>query len=101
MHEELVNRLGGLSLPKKSMVRLTGRLDMTIAVYNGRKTAKQQQQPSAPTATKLGNLYLYQTAHFGRFRLTASLLQSATQLCLVTLMISSVVIFYTVNKDLN
>ena len=29
VHEVLVNRLGGLSLPRKSMVRLTDRPDMT------------------------------------------------------------------------
>ena len=44
MHEVLVNRLGGLSLPRKSVVRLTDRPDMTIDVYRGRKTATQQQQ---------------------------------------------------------
>ena len=38
MHEVLVNRLGGLSLPRKSVVRLTDRLDMTTDVYRGRKT---------------------------------------------------------------
>ena len=44
MHEVLVNRLGGLSLPKKSVVRLTDRPDMTLDVYRGRKTTIQQQQ---------------------------------------------------------
>ena len=44
MHEVLVNRLGGLSLPRKSVVRLTDRPDMTIDVYRGRKTTIQQQQ---------------------------------------------------------
>ena len=38
----LVNRLGGLNLPRKSVVRLTDRPDMTIAVYHGRKTTTQQ-----------------------------------------------------------
>ena len=42
MHEVLVNRLGGLSLPRKSVVRLTDRPDMTIDVYRGRKTTIQQ-----------------------------------------------------------
>ena len=37
MHEVLVNRFGGLSLPRKSLVRLTDRPDMTIDVYCGRK----------------------------------------------------------------
>ena len=44
MHEVLVNRLGGLGLPRKSMVRLTDRPDMTLDVYFGRKTTTQQQQ---------------------------------------------------------
>ena len=30
MHEVLVNRLGGLSLPRKSVVRLTDHPDMTF-----------------------------------------------------------------------
>ena len=30
MHEVLVNRLGGLSLPRKSVVRLTDRPEMTV-----------------------------------------------------------------------
>ena len=46
MQEVLVNRLGGLSLPRKSVVRLTDRPDMTIDVYRGRKTTMQQQQQS-------------------------------------------------------
>ena len=41
MHEALVNRLGGLSLPRKSVVRLTDHPDMTL---DGRKTTMQQQQ---------------------------------------------------------
>ena len=45
MHEVLVNRLGGLSLPRKSVVRLNDRPDMTLDVYRGRKTTIQQQQP--------------------------------------------------------
>ena len=44
MHEVLVNRLGGLNLPRKKVVRLTDRLDMTLVVYRGRKTTMQQQQ---------------------------------------------------------
>ena len=46
VHEVLVNRLGGLSLPRKSVVRLTDRPDMTLDVYRGRKTKIQQQQHS-------------------------------------------------------
>ena len=44
VHEVLVNRLGGLSLPRKSVVRLTDHPDMTLDVYRGRKTTMQQQQ---------------------------------------------------------
>ena len=47
MHEVLVNRLGGLSLPRKSVVRLTDRPDMTLDVYRGRKTTMQQRKPGA------------------------------------------------------
>ena len=43
VHEVLVNRLGGLSLARKSVVRLTDRPDMTD-VYRGRQTTTQQQQ---------------------------------------------------------
>ena len=44
MHKVLVNRLGGLSLTRKSVVRLTDRPDMASDVYRGRKTTKQQQK---------------------------------------------------------
>ena len=37
VHEVLVNRFGCLSLPRKSVVRLTDRPDMTLYVYRGRK----------------------------------------------------------------
>ena len=38
MHEVLVNHLGGLSLPRKSVVRLIESPDMTLDGYHGRKT---------------------------------------------------------------
>ena len=44
MHEVLVNRLGGLSLPRKSVIRLTDRPDMTLDVYRGRKNNSAMQQ---------------------------------------------------------
>ena len=47
VHEVLVNRLGGLSLPRKSVGRLTDRPDMTLDVYHGRKTTIQQQLSGA------------------------------------------------------
>ena len=52
MHEVLVNRLGGLSLPRKSVVRLTDRRGMTLDVYRGGKTTLQQQQPKPPRNTR-------------------------------------------------
>ena len=42
MHEVLVNRLGGLSLPRKSVVRLTDRLDITLDIYCGCQTTTTQ-----------------------------------------------------------
>ena len=47
VHEVLVNRLGGLSLPRKSVVRLSDRPDMTLDVYRGRKTTIQQHSKSS------------------------------------------------------
>ena len=44
MHEVLVNRFGGLSLPRKSVVWLTDHPDMTLDVDRGCKTTTQQQQ---------------------------------------------------------
>ena len=44
VHEALVHRLGGLSLPRKSVVRLTDRPDMMLDVYRGCKTTIQQIQ---------------------------------------------------------
>ena len=44
VQEPLANRLGGLSLPRKSsVVRLTDRPYMTLDVYRDRKTTIQQQ----------------------------------------------------------
>ena len=44
------NRLGVLSLPRKSVVRLTDRRGMILEVYSGRKTTIQQynQEPLNP-----------------------------------------------------
>ena len=42
VHEVLINRLGRLSMPRKSVVRLTDRPDMTLDVHRGRKTTMQQ-----------------------------------------------------------
>ena len=51
MHEVLVNRLGGLSLPRKSVVRLTDRPDMTLDVNRGRKKTMQLQQQNGVRLT--------------------------------------------------
>ena len=65
MHEVLVNRLAGLSLSGKSVVRLTDRPDMTLDVYRGRKTTMQQQQYlkyislSAPNRELFFSMYSY------------------------------------------
>ena len=44
MHEVLVNHLGGLSLPRKGVVRLTDRPDMIFDVYRGCKTTTKHIQ---------------------------------------------------------
>ena len=54
MDEVLVNRLGGLSLPRKSVVRLTDRPDMTLDVDRGRKTTIQQQQQAQRLSNQKG-----------------------------------------------
>ena len=61
MHEVLVNRLGGLSLPRKSVVRLTDRPDMTIDVYLGRKTTIQHrfEESSSYWSVKRISAFLY------------------------------------------
>ena len=58
MHEVLVNRLGGLSLPRKSVVRLTDCPDMTLDVYRGCKTTIQQQQQLPAFETKAVEYHL-------------------------------------------
>ena len=66
MHEVLVNRLGGLSLPRKSVVRLTDRPGMTLDVYRGRKTTIQIQQLKTPDLT-------YETDFFSTFSVAGKL----------------------------
>ena len=56
MHKVLVNRLGGISLPRKSVVRLTDRPDMTLDVYRGRETTKQYNTILSTVATPLSQL---------------------------------------------
>ena len=61
MHEVLVNRLGGLSLPRKSVVRLTDRPNMTFDVYHGHKTTMQQQQQFFSCSFLNANFLLFQS----------------------------------------
>ena len=56
MHEVLVYRLGGVSLPRKSVVRLTDRPDMTLDVYCGRKTTIQQFKRDSRNRGRFGDL---------------------------------------------
>ena len=74
VHEVLVNRLGGLSLPRKSVVRLTDRPDMTLDVYRGRKTTMQNatMPPKMRTdrqtfsiSNKLGKTTLFEISRVG------------------------------------
>ena len=55
VHEVLVNRLGGLSLPRKGVVRLTDRPDMTLDVYRGRKTTMQCNMPTDSCRNRFDN----------------------------------------------
>ena len=57
MHEVLVNPLGGLSLPRKSVVRLTDRPDMTLDVYRGHKTTIQHLLSYYPPLFKIETTY--------------------------------------------
>ena len=59
MHEVLVYSFGDLSLPRKNVVRLTDRPDMTLDVYRGRRTTIQQQQQGG--GGELGDLISHHT----------------------------------------
>ena len=82
MHEILVNGIGGLSLPRKSVVRLTDCPYMTLDVYRGRKTAIHQYIISLRRSriyegqwkqeAKSGELYTVE-----RFRLIKNIFSSA------------------------
>ena len=74
MHKVLVNRLGGLSLPKKSVVRLTDCPDMTTDVYPGSKTTTQLQLQALEEKTSGGLCILESICHFGGVRSILSLL---------------------------
>ena len=80
MHEVLVNRLGGLSLPRKSVVRLTDRPDMTLDVYRGRKTTtQQQQQQSLDNQTVHNHLTRVPPVVFPRFPVNSLVFSSGSR----------------------
>ena len=58
MHEVLVNRLGGLSLLTKSVVRLADRLYMPIDVYRGHKQQHNNNQKKSETEAYVADSYL-------------------------------------------
>ena len=57
VHKVLVNRLGGLSLPRKSVGKLTDRPDMTIDVYHGRKTTTLPSPQTKIYQTTVKHIY--------------------------------------------
>ena len=59
MHEVLVNSLGDLSLPRKSVVRLTDRPDMTLDVYRGHKTTIQHDIQKHRTVTNTRDVRVF------------------------------------------
>ena len=75
MHEVLVNRLGGLSLPRKSVVRLTDRPDMTLDVYRGRKTTIPQHfkrtghNANDISVHSVEKVFIYEKNSFVRFKI--------------------------------
>ena len=59
MHEVLVNSLGGLSLSRKSVVRLTDRPDITLDVYHGRKTTIQQKSANEYVNARCFGIFIF------------------------------------------
>ena len=70
MHEVLVNRLGGLSLPRKSVVRLTDRPDMTLDAYHGSKTTIQPTDCAGNMQTTLCGWPTVQADNYAMTRIT-------------------------------
>ena len=60
MHEVLVNRLGGLSLPRKSVVRLTDRPDMASDVYRDVKQYNNNNLSQIVKQTRWKTLAIFQ-----------------------------------------
>ena len=72
MHEVLVNRLGGLSLTRKSVVWLTDRPDMTVDVCCVRKTTTQQQHDTCDNLISIDEIVVHLPERTETGRLTVS-----------------------------
>ena len=68
VHEVLVNRLGGLSLPWKIVARLTERPDMTLDVYRGRKTTTHQHTPLVLHLDMIGMMNWIESLEYRRLK---------------------------------
>ena len=66
MHEVLVNRLGGISLRRKSVVRITDRPDMTLDVYRGRKTTQHNNSSNKNNNLSYTFVEIFLTKLFGK-----------------------------------
>ena len=96
VHKVLVNRLGGQSLPRKSVVRLTDRPDMTLDVYRGRKTTIQQQQLISAALISMKHFVLVLGFRQG----WSCILYHGSTACLKRLSIVVVWLFYVHGKQL-
>ena len=67
MHKVLVNCLGGLSLPKKSVARLTDCPDMTLDVYRGRQTTITLRMCFRKLCSLFGIFYCLDLNYFVKF----------------------------------
>ena len=75
MHEVLVNLLGGLSLPRKSVARLTDRPNMNLDVYRGRKTTTTTTVLCASLSRQTEGYRKNSEKNWGTYLPTGTLLQ--------------------------
>ena len=68
MHEVLVNRLGGISLRRKSVVRISDRPDMTlhVDVYRGRKRTQHNNSSNKNNNLSYTFVEIFLTKLFGK-----------------------------------
>ena len=64
MHEVLVNRVGGLGLPRKSVVRLTDRPDMTLDDLETMSLREMGPQLKLPINVTNGSMPLQCNTYF-------------------------------------